>query len=87
MVENATMFWLAENYKIGIGVATGVAVLVYVGISLLMFFKARKFGKDVSVCAMIPLWHIKYAFLGVSFKPKSKPAKSIKPKETQGNLE
>lgn len=87
MVKNETMYWLAASYQLGIGIATGVIVLMYVGISLAMFFHARKKGVNVSVCAMIPVWHLKYAFAGMDFKPKKPISFKKKSGEVEGNLE
>ena len=55
-----TMAWLATNYKIGIGVATGVFVILYVVTGVLICLNARKRGMDVSIGAMIPVWRISY---------------------------
>lgn len=65
MTGNETMYWLAENYWVWIGVSTGVVVLVYVCISILVLLKSRKMGVNVSIGAMIPIWHFKYPIQGV----------------------
>ena len=79
MTGNETMYWLAENYWVGIGVSTGVVVLVYVCISILVLLKSRKMGVNVSIGAMIPLWHFKYPIQGVLMNRKPKtPNKSPK---------
>ena len=72
------MAWLAENYWVGIGVTTAVVVAMYVLISILVCSGARKRGVDVSIGAMIPFWHIKYAFAGKESK-SPKTSKSKKP--------
>ena len=95
MTGNETMYWLAENYWIGIGVATGIVVLLYVGISLLVFFNARKMGVNVAIGAMIPVWHFKYIIQGIVINhepkpkaPKVKKAKPVKkPEDVGGTLE
>lgn len=77
------MYWLAENYWVGIGVASGIVILSYVGISLLVFFKSRKMYVDVAVGAMVPLWHFKYIVKGImqTREPKPKKVKSAKVKK------
>lgn len=65
MTGNETMYWLAENYRIGVGVSTGIVVLMYVCISILVLLKSRKMGVNVSIGAMIPIWHFKYPIQGV----------------------
>lgn len=80
MTGNETMYWLAENYRIGIGVSTGIVVLMYVCISILVLLKSRKMGVNVSIGAMIPIWHFKYLIQGVlmnrELKIVHKPPKS-----------
>lgn len=56
------MAWLATNYWIGIGCTTGIVVLIYLIVSVLICVRARKRGVDVAVASMIPLWHLKYIF-------------------------
>lgn len=80
------MAWLAENYWIGIGVATGIVVVIYIVASILICVGARKRGVDVAVGAMIPVWHLKYIFAGREPKPK-KPKQDKKPVKTGENLE
>lgn len=72
------MAWLATNYWIGIGVATGIVVISYLIVSVLICVGARKRGVDVATGAMIPLWHLKYIFSGKEPKPKKvkNPAKT-----------
>ena len=74
------MYWLAENYWYGVGVATAVVVAFYILVSISICSGARKRGVDVSIGAMIPVWHIKYVFAGRDPKPK-KPKKPKKVKE------
>ena len=78
-----TMAWLAENYWVVIGVLSGIIISLYVLVSVLVCVGARKRGVDVAIGAMIPLWHIKYAFAGKSHKPK----KVVKHTKLAKNLE
>lgn len=72
MTGNETMYWLAENYWIGIGVSTSIVALMYVCISILVLLKSRKMGVNVSIGAMIPIWHFKYLIQGVLMNRKPK---------------
>lgn len=63
---------LAENYQLGIGVITGVLVVIYITISVLAIVKRRKVYSNVSVLGMIPFYNITFFF---SAKKKAKEDK------------
>lgn len=64
------MAMLADNYLIGIGVTTGVVVVIYILISIFAIRKRRKVKGDISIIGMIPIIHIALFFSGVKL-PKS----------------
>lgn len=66
------MATLAENYQLGIGVITGILVIMYITISVLAIIKRRKVYGNVSVLGMIPFYNITFFF---SAKKKAKEDK------------
>lgn len=57
------MFFLAENYKIGILSLSGVVITLYIYVSMFSLFSSRKKGINVTIGAMIPFWNLKYFFM------------------------
>ena len=55
---------LAEHYQLGIGVATGVLIAVYVVVSIFAIRKRRSVRGDISLMGMIPIVHIFLFFSG-----------------------
>ena len=59
---------LAENYQIGIGVTSGILIVIYVVVSIFAIIKRRKLRGYVSVLGMIPFFNISLFFKGKSEK-------------------
>lgn len=75
---NETMQYWADNYQLGIGLITGILILVYTVISVgaILLYRYRK--GYVSVLGVIPVVQIGLYFMG---KPKKeKPKKKQKTK-------
>ena len=67
---------LADNYKLGIGVLTGVAISVYILISVLSLVRVYKIKGKVTLWGMIPVVHLFLFLVGIKL-----PEKKIKPKK------
>jgi hypothetical protein len=59
---SVVMAYLAETYKIWIGVISGVFIATYILISVLGLVKRYKYFKDVPLAGVFPLYHIRYLF-------------------------
>ena len=60
MFNSETMLWLSQNYIAGTAILTGLLMLIYVGVSLLIVRKARANGDDVCAAGFVPLWRWAY---------------------------
>lgn len=60
MFNSETMLWLSQNYIAGTAILTGVLVVIYVGVSLLIVRKARIKGDDICAAGFVPLWRWAY---------------------------
>lgn len=59
---SVVMAYLAETYKIWIGVISGVLIVTYILISVLGLVKRYKYFKDVPLAGVFPFYHIRYLF-------------------------
>lgn len=69
---NETMQYWADNYQLGIGLLTGILILVYTAISVgaILLYRYRK--GYVSVLGVIPVVQIGLYFMGKQKKEKPK---------------
>lgn len=68
-MQDFMKYW-ADNYQLGIGIITGVLVIIYILVSIFSIRVRRKRKGDISLLGMIPLFHIALFFMG---KPKKAP--------------
>lgn len=72
---------LSDNYKIGIGVSTGIVVIIYALISIFSIRRVYKVKGKVTAWGMIPIVHIFLFLTGVKLPEKKV---KIKKEETDG---
>lgn len=58
-----TMAMLAENYKLGIGITSGVLILAYILVSIFALLKYKKVRGGISYRGMLPLVNIFMLFV------------------------
>lgn len=67
-MSSETMAWLAENYKLGIGLSSGLVILIYIVLSVLAIKHLYKVRGYILVRGTLPVIHVFFLFA----KPKKK---------------
>lgn len=56
------MAYLAESYKLWIGIISGVLIACYITLCVFALLKRYKYYKDIPILGVLPFYHIRYLF-------------------------
>ena len=72
MFSKENMAWLSDNYRIGIGVISGIVILIYILITVFAIRHVYKKKGYIAIKGTIPILHLFLFLVGREKKVKPK---------------